>query len=70
MASQVLAKSWSDKSKACALTVLEQYAKFQGLPFQKPSFKAYDNKELYFQPLQWLDSSFIELGACSLELPC
>jgi integrase len=47
MAAQVLAKNWSDKSKACALTVLEQYAKFQGLPFQKPRFKAYDNKELY-----------------------
>ena len=44
---QILSSNWSDKSKQCALTTLEQYAEFLGLPFKKPKFKVYDNRELY-----------------------
>ncbi|MGB9960053.1 MAG: hypothetical protein ACPLKQ_06000 [Candidatus Bathyarchaeales archaeon] len=44
---QVLSKSWSDKSKECALETVKQYAEFLGFKVQKPNFKAYDNNELY-----------------------
>jgi len=47
MAAQVLAKNWSDKSKENALEVVRQYAEFLGLPFKKPRFRAYDNREMF-----------------------
>lgn len=45
--SEVFQKHWTDKVKKNALDVLADYAKFLGLPFDKPLFKVYDNREMY-----------------------
>ncbi len=47
MANQVLSKAWKDGTKENALDVVEQYAEYLSIPFEKPPFKAYDNEEMY-----------------------
>jgi len=47
MVTQVLNKSWVDKSKAMALETVKQYSEFLGSPIEKPTFRVYDSQEMY-----------------------
>ncbi|MEM3713919.1 MAG: site-specific integrase [Nitrososphaeria archaeon] len=47
MIKEVLSKNWCDKNKQNAIDAICQYAEFLGLPLEKPSFRAYDNREMF-----------------------
>ena len=47
MISQILASSWVDKSKSNAIDVVCDYAKFLGIPIERPKFRPYQNTEMY-----------------------
>ena len=47
MTRQVLKGRWTDKVKSNALDVLVQYSDFLKIPYSRPSFRAYDNTEVY-----------------------
>lgn len=44
---QILNCSWKDKVKSNALDVVEQYAEFLKLAYERPNFRAYDTTEMY-----------------------
>jgi len=47
MIQQILRKDWCDKSKNNALDSVVQYSEFLGEPLEKPSFRVYQNAEMY-----------------------
>ncbi len=47
MTHQILNGTWVSKTKSNALDMLAQYAEFLNLPYKRPNFKAYDDREMY-----------------------
>jgi hypothetical protein len=47
MVTQILSRSYVDKSKKNVFDMVYQYAEFLGVEIKKTRFRIYDNKEMY-----------------------